>query len=84
MSPSESEYYELGMSLPPSVRREVALRLLESTEATADEAVDDAWSSEIMSRIDDIRSGRVKTIAGEQVLANLAARRAARHASRNA
>ena len=37
MSLSESEFYEAGMNLPPSVRKDVALRLLESLEV-ADQA----------------------------------------------
>jgi hypothetical protein len=32
MSLSESEFYEAGMSLPPDVRKHVALRLLESVD----------------------------------------------------
>jgi hypothetical protein len=32
MSLSESEFYEAGMSLPPDVRKRVALRLLESVD----------------------------------------------------
>ena len=82
MSMSESEAYEAGMSLPPSVRREVALRLLESLEVTDQESADEAWIAEISSRIDDIRSGKVETIPHEEVLARLAERRAARHAAR--
>lgn len=70
------------MSLPPSVRKDVALRLLESVEVLDDEAIDGAWTAEISSRIDDIRSGKVKTIPHEEVLAELAQRRAARRAAR--
>ncbi|MDR2984253.1 MAG: addiction module protein [Nocardiopsaceae bacterium] len=81
MSLSASEYYEAGMSLPPSVRKDVALRLLESLEVADDqESVDEAWTSELATRIDDIRSGKVNAIPGEQVFADIAARRAARNA----
>lgn len=80
MSLSASEFYEAGMSLPPSVRKDVALRLLESIEVADQESVDAAWTSEIAARVDDIRSGKVKTIPGEQVFADIAARRAARNA----
>jgi hypothetical protein len=38
MSLTESEFYEAGMSLPPDVRKHVALRLLESVDP--DEAFD--------------------------------------------
>lgn len=68
------------MSLSPSVRKDVAIRLLEWLEVADQQSVDAAWTSEIATRIDDIRSGKVKTIPGEQVFADIAARRAARNA----
>jgi putative addiction module component (TIGR02574 family) len=80
MSLSASEFYEAGMSLPPSVRKDVALRLLESLEVADQESIDDAWTGEISSRVDDVLSGTVRTIPGEQVFADIAARRAARGA----
>jgi len=80
MTLSASEFYEAGLSLPASVRKDVALRLLESVEVADQESVDQAWSTEIASRVDDILSGKVKTVPGEQVFAELAARRAERQA----
>lgn len=84
VSLSESEFYQAGMALPPSVRREVALRLLESVEGPADEAVDEAWTGEIASRVDDIRSGRLQTIPGDEVFRRIDERLDAREAARNA
>jgi len=84
MSLSASEFYEAGLALPPSVRKDLALRLLESIEVADQDSVDAAWTEEIGSRVDDIVSGNVETIPGEQVFADLAARRAARQAARNA
>jgi putative addiction module component (TIGR02574 family) len=40
----------------------------------AEEGVEAAWKKEIERRIEDVRSGRVKTIPGEQVLARARAR----------
>lgn len=60
----------------------MALRLLESVDVMDQESVDDAWTNEIDSRVDDILSGKVKTIPHEEVLAHLADRRAARQAAR--
>jgi putative addiction module component (TIGR02574 family) len=80
MTLSASEFYEAGLALPPSVRKDVALRLLESIEVADQESVDDAWAGEINSRVDDIVSGKVRTIPGEKVFADIAARRAARDA----
>ena len=57
MSLSASEFYEAGLALPPSVRKDVALRLLESIEVADQESVDEAWTVEIGSRVDDILSG---------------------------
>ena len=79
---SASEFYEAGMALPPSVRKDLALRLLESIEVADQESVDEAWTVEIGSRMDDILSGKVEMIPHEVVLAELAERRAARHAAR--
>lgn len=84
MTLSASEFYEAGLNLPPSVRKDVALRLLESVEVVDDESIEETWTSEISSRVDDIISGKVETISGEQVFADIAARRAERQAARNA
>ncbi len=84
MSMSAWEFYQAGLALPPSVRKDVALRLLESIEVADPESVDAAWTEEIGSRVDEILSGNVETIPGEQVFAELAARRAARQAAREA
>lgn len=77
---SASDFYEAGLALPPSVRKDVALRLLESIEVADQESVDDAWTSEIKSRVDGILYGTVEMIPGEQVFAELAERRTARQA----
>ena len=71
------------MALPPSVREDMAMRLLESIEVDEQESVDEAWPVEIGSRMLAILNGKVKTIPGEQVFAELAERRAARQAARN-
>lgn len=82
MSLSASEFYEAGLALPPSVRKDVALRLLDSIEVADQESVDGAWTTEIGSRVDDILRGKVEMIPHEVVLAELAERRAAGHAAR--
>lgn len=79
MSLSASEFYEAGMVLPPTVRKDVALRLLDSLEVADQASVDNACTAEISSRVDDILNGKVETIPGEQVFTELAARRAARN-----
>ncbi len=76
MSLSASEFYEAALALPPSVRKDIALRLLESVDVVDDDSVEEAWTNELSSRVDDIRSGKVTPIPGEQVFADIAARRA--------
>lgn len=80
MSLSASEFYEAGLSLPPPVRKDIALRLLESVEVVDDESIAQAWTDEISSRVDELVSGTVQTVPGDQVFADRAARRAARDA----
>lgn len=82
MELSASEFYEAGLALPPSVRKDVAIRLLDSVEPADQSAVDEAWTDEIASRVDEIASGKITTTAHADVLAHLAERRAARHAAR--
>lgn len=82
MTPSAEELFKAGLDLPPALRKEVALRLLESVEVV-DESIDEAWAEEIASRVDDIVSGKVATIPHEDVLAMRAAGRAERQASRD-
>ncbi|WP_152361090.1 addiction module protein [Microlunatus speluncae] len=79
MSLSAAEFYEAGMALPPSVRKDVALQLLESVEVVDQETLDDDWTDEIITRMEDIRSGKVQPVPGDQVFAELAGRRDARN-----
>ena len=73
---SASQFYEAGLALPPSVRKDIALRLLESVEVIDDDSIEEAWTNELSSRGDDIRTGKVTSVSGEQVFADIAARRA--------
>lgn len=75
MSLSASEFYEAALALPPSVRKDIALRLLESVEVVDDDSIEEAWTNELSSRVDDIVSGKVTTVPGEQVFADITARR---------
>lgn len=69
------------MALPPAEREEVAHTLLESIEdGGQDQAeIDAAWDSEIVRRIKEVRSGKVKPLTRGEADAILAERRAARN-----
>ncbi len=75
-----SELLEKAMRLSPHDRGLLIDRLVASLDdEPAEEGVEAAWDAEIQRRVEDIRSGRVKTIPGEDVLARIKARR---HAGR--
>jgi putative addiction module component (TIGR02574 family) len=73
MTPQVSELLQKALALSSEERGLLIDRLVESLDdGPAEEGVEAAWDTEIKSRVDDIRSGRVKTIPGEQVLRELA------------
>lgn len=80
MSLSESEFYEAGMSLPPDVRKHVALRLLESVDP--DEAfglASESWLRiEAAAAYDALKADPTRAIPAEDVRAEFEAKWVAR------
>ncbi|MGA9979322.1 MAG: addiction module protein [Candidatus Sulfotelmatobacter sp.] len=73
VTPQLSELLEKALALSTQERGLLIDRLIASLDdEPAEEGVEAAWDEEIKRRIDDIRSGRVKTIPGEQVLKRIA------------
>jgi putative addiction module component (TIGR02574 family) len=73
MTPQVSELLEKALALSSEERGLLIDRLSASLDdEPAEEGVEAAWDEEIKRRVDDIRSGRVKTIPGEQVLREMA------------
>jgi len=63
---------EKALALSTSERGILIDHLIQSLdEGPADEGVDAAWDEEIKRRVDEIRSGKVEMISGEQVLREL-------------
>jgi putative addiction module component (TIGR02574 family) len=56
---------EQAMKLPAESRAELADRLVESLDSEEIGRIDRLWLDEAKRRRDEVRSGRVKTIAGE-------------------
>jgi putative addiction module component (TIGR02574 family) len=76
LTPQVSELLEKALALSTQERGALINRLIASLDdEPAEEGVEAAWDEEIKRRVEDIRSGRVKTIPGEQVLGRLKARR---------
>ena len=79
MASGIEEITQLALTLPVDQLAQVANALLASLDDPADSAdVHQAWTAEITSRVDDITSGRVRTIPHDEVKAQLAVDRAAR------
>ena len=75
ISPEVSKLLEQALALSAQERGLVIDRLIESLdEEPAEEGMEEAWAEEIKSRVDDIRSGKVKMIPGEEALRRLAGR----------
>jgi len=73
MSPQASEVLEKALALSTQERGLLIDHLIQSLDdEPAEEGVEEAWADEIKHRVDDIRSGKVKMIPGEEVLRDLA------------
>jgi putative addiction module component (TIGR02574 family) len=59
---------EEAMQLPAGSRAVLADKLVESLESEEPDEIQRLWSAEAIRRRDEIRSGRVQPIPGEEVL----------------
>jgi putative addiction module component (TIGR02574 family) len=59
------------LSLPCEDRIYLVDRLLESLNAPSREEIDRVWAEEVERRIDELDSGKVQAIPGEQVFAEI-------------
>jgi hypothetical protein len=57
-----------AMQLPVELRVLLADRLVESLDSAEPDDIQRLWAAEAIRRRDEVRSGRVKSIPGEQVL----------------
>ena len=77
MSATLKQVAEEAKSLSLADRSELTRILIESLEAEPAEdaaAVEQAWQGEVERRVEEIKSGRVKTIPAEEVFARLRAK----------
>lgn len=73
LTPQVSEVLEKALALSTQDRGLIIDRLIESLDdEPAEEGVEAAWSDEIKRRVEEIQSGKVEMIPGEQVLKELA------------
>lgn len=62
---------EEALALPSEARALLAERLVESLDPAEDAQIRQLWVAEARRRRDDVRSGRVKTIPGDEALAQV-------------
>ncbi len=62
---------EQVLNLPSDARALLADRLVESLDPLEDEAIRAVWMAEARRRLEEVRSGTVKTIPGEEALAQV-------------
>ncbi len=67
MSPESDELLQKAMTLPAEERAELASSLIDSLDQTVDEDAELAWQREISRRMDEVNSGKVKTIPWREV-----------------
>jgi hypothetical protein len=68
---SVEQIAEEALSLPSEARVLLADRLVESLDPVEDEKIHRLWAAEALRRRDEVRSGRVKTILGDEALARI-------------
>ncbi len=61
------ELLKKALTLPDKERADLAGSLIESLDAAVDEDAEAVWQEEIARRLEEVRSGKVKTISWEDV-----------------
>jgi putative addiction module component (TIGR02574 family) len=79
-APTDGLFTE-AMKLDPSEREELAMRLLASVDDEEEDSLSlhPDWEAEIAQRVEDVVTGRVKTIPAEEVLREIREQRRAEH-----
>jgi putative addiction module component (TIGR02574 family) len=78
MSPNAQRLLDEARQLPPDEREWLAESLLIGDESMSVAEVESAWDVEVARRLDEIDSGAVKMIPGDEVLARMDVRLKAR------
>jgi hypothetical protein len=68
MSMTVEQIVDEALGLPSEARALLADRLVESLDPTEDGYVRQLWVAEALRRRDEIRSGRVRSVPGEEAL----------------
>ncbi len=71
MTTQAASFADQALSLPSEDRIYLVDKLLESLNSSGTEEIDRLWAEEVEHRIDDLDSGLVKAIPGEQVFSEI-------------
>lgn len=71
MTVSIEQIAEAALALPSDARALLADRLVESLDPLTDPEIRDAWAAESLHRLDEVRCGKVKAVAAEEVFARV-------------
>jgi putative addiction module component (TIGR02574 family) len=71
MSLTLEQVTDEAMQLPPASRALLAERMVESLDVSERDEIERAGAAEAIRRRDDVRSGRVQPVSGEEVLAEV-------------
>lgn len=71
MATSVEELYREALDLDARERAALAARLIESLDTEIEEGVEPAWLAEVERRVEELDSGKVKTIPWDEVRARL-------------
>jgi putative addiction module component (TIGR02574 family) len=66
MSQEASDLLKKALNLPVAERAELAGSLIESLDEADEESVQTAWDIEIVRRMEDLNSGKVKPVSLEE------------------
>jgi len=67
MMQEAQELLKKALALPDKERADLAGSLIDSLDDTVDENAEAAWQEEIVRRLEEVRSGKVKTISWDEV-----------------
>jgi hypothetical protein len=68
MPPTLDQITEEAIKLPPASRALLADKLVQSLEAEEPDEIQPLWTAEAIRRRDEMRSGQVQPVRGEQVI----------------
>jgi putative addiction module component (TIGR02574 family) len=68
MSLTIEQLAEEALALPANARAQLVDRLVESLDPAEDVSFRQLWATEALRRRDEVRSGRVQTIPGEEAI----------------